>query len=43
METIRSVQSGNHHSRKIVRLATLGVKNAFNSAKWTHMIKVEKA
>ena len=39
METVQAVQSGNHHSRKIVLLARLDVKNAFNSARWIDMIK----
>ncbi|KAL7723971.1 hypothetical protein ACLKA6_017962 [Drosophila palustris] len=30
---------GNHHSRPIVLLATLDVKNAFNSVRWAEMIE----
>jgi hypothetical protein len=31
-------QQGNHYSRKIVLLATLDVRNAFNSARWADML-----
>lgn len=40
--TIKVVQSGNHYSRKVIILATLDVKNAFNSAWWTDMIQALK-
>ena len=39
VETVQAMQSGNHHSKQIVLLATLDVKNAFNSAWWIDMIK----
>ena len=32
-------QSGNHYSRNIVVLVTLDVKNAFNSVRWTDVLK----
>ena len=38
METIRAVKKGNHHSRMIVLLAALDVRNAFYSARWVDMI-----
>lgn len=31
-------QMGNHHSRRVVLLATLDVRNAFNSVRWTDII-----
>lgn len=33
--TFHAAQQGNHYSRKIVLLATLDVRNAFNSVSWT--------
>ena len=38
VETAKKTQEGNHYSRKIVLLATLDVRNAFNSVKWDNMI-----
>ena len=42
VETVHSVQSGSRQSRPIVLLATLDVKNAFNSARWIDMIEALK-
>lgn len=42
VETVHSVQNGNHFSRQIVLLATLDVRNAFNSAMWIDMIDALK-
>lgn len=39
VETVNQAQQGNHATRKIVLLATLDVKNAFNSARWDDMIE----
>lgn len=39
IDGVREAQSGNHFSRRIVLLATLDVKNAFNSATWSDMIE----
>lgn len=39
IEGARKAQTGNHFSRRIVLLATLDVRNAFNSATWTDMIE----
>lgn len=36
---VGAAQRGNHHSRRIALLATLDVKNAFNSASWNNMLK----
>lgn len=38
IEAFDMAQHGNHYSRKIVLLATLDVKNAFNSARWADML-----
>lgn len=35
---VKKAQEGHSHSKKIVLLATLDVRNAFNSARWTDMI-----
>lgn len=40
-EVVRAAQvthQGNHYSRKVVVLATLDVRNAFNSARWCDML-----
>lgn len=39
IEGVRKAQAGNHFSRRIVLLATLDVRNAFNSATWSDMIE----
>lgn len=39
---VEKAQEGNHFSRKIVLLMTLDVKNAFNSVRWTDMMKALK-
>lgn len=39
LQTVEAAQTGNHHSRRIVLLATLDVRNAFNSARWEDVIK----
>lgn len=36
---VQKVQIGNHYSRRIVLLATLDVRNAFNSVTWSDMIE----
>lgn len=41
-EAVKESEAGNHHSRKIVMLVTLDVKNAFNSAKWVDIIEALK-
>lgn len=38
-EATRRAENHNHHSRRIVLLVTLDVKNAFNSARWSNMIR----
>lgn len=38
LKSVELAQSGNHHSRQIVLLATLDVRNAFNSARWADII-----
>lgn len=38
VETFEATQQGNHFSRKVVLLATLDVKNAFNSARWADIL-----
>lgn len=38
IEGVKAVQAGNHFSKRIVLLATLDVRNAFNSATWADMI-----
>lgn len=39
LKSVEIAQNGNHHSRRIVLLATLDVKNAFNSARWGDIIE----
>jgi len=39
IEGVKMAQTGNHFSRRIVLLATLDVRNAFNSATWSSMIE----
>jgi len=38
IDTVANAQRGNHFSRKIVLLATLDVRNAFNSVKWRDIL-----
>lgn len=38
VEAVQRAEDHNHHSRRVVLLVTLDVKNAFNSAKWTDML-----
>lgn len=37
--SVEAAQRGNHYSRRVVLLATLDVRNAFNSVRWTDMIE----
>ena len=39
VKAVEAAQRGNHHSRKLILLVTLDVKNAFNSAKWDDMLR----
>lgn len=39
IDTVKSAQNGSQHSKKISLLATLDVRNAFNSARWIDMIE----
>lgn len=39
VEAVRKAEEGNHHSRELVLLVTLDVKNAFNSARWVDMLR----
>lgn len=39
IEGVQRAQMGNHFSRRIVLLATLDVRNAFNSARWADMTR----
>ncbi|XP_055387421.1 uncharacterized protein LOC129616019 [Condylostylus longicornis] len=39
VDAVRAAESGNHHSRKLVLLVTLDVKNAFNSARWEDILQ----
>ena len=38
-ETFRMEQEKNQHSKEVILLATIDVKNAFNSASWKNMVK----
>lgn len=38
-DVFKAAQLGNHHSRPVVLLATLDVKNAFNSLRWSDMLR----
>ncbi|KAL7725205.1 hypothetical protein ACLKA6_018694 [Drosophila palustris] len=38
IDTVSTAQRGNHYSRKIVLLATLDVRNAFNSVNWSDIV-----
>lgn len=37
-DAVRRAEQGNHHSRQLVLLVTLDVRNAFNSARWADMM-----
>lgn len=39
VQSVYAAQTGNHHSRRIVLIVTLDVKNAFNSARWRDILK----
>lgn len=39
VKSVHAAQEGNHFSRKIVLLATLDVRNAFNSARWCDILE----
>lgn len=43
VETVRKAEEGNHHSRRLVLLVTLDVKNAFNSARWADILEALEA
>ncbi|KAJ8977407.1 hypothetical protein NQ317_003188 [Molorchus minor] len=38
VSAVEAAQRGNHYSRRIVLLATLDVRNAFNSARWSDIL-----
>lgn len=38
IQEVERAERGNHHSRKIILLVTLDVKNAFNSARWVDIL-----
>lgn len=39
VEAVRRAEAHNHHSRRLVLLVTLDVRNAFNTAKWSDMME----
>ena len=39
---VKATQRGNHYSRKIVLLATLDIRNAFNSLRWADVLEALK-
>lgn len=39
VEAVKLAEEGNHHSRRMVLLVTLDVKNAFNSARWSDILE----